>query len=412
MGTIVLALLALLLTVGCNDPLSVSDDAERDLDNPLPEVATIAADADYNTTPEWFWRGDGTIEPIVFRYRLNGGEWVILLDPEADASGVYSWVHGQEDDEGTFVPRHLFPGSYLFEIQQRNSAGNWSRECSHERTILVQPPVLPAELNPPAISDNKTPFFTWHAGPVQYGETGLFSWSLKQQVGSQWIVLNTATDSSALNYQVGPENPLEEGRYRFCVSTLNEGGVRSSDTCHGFEVVTFLVGGRGQAGGWIFYENPDWESDGWRWLEAAPYGWYDGNEDPMTRWGPEGGAWETGATASVIGSGHTNTDMIVAMLQDYWEGDYAANLCVQSDYGGFSDWFLPSRDELNLMYQVLHQNGIGGFSGGGSELWESYYWTSTESDVWSAWRQIFANGTQFDQYKADPEPRVRPVRQF
>ena len=70
----------------------------------------------------------------------------------------------------------------------------------------------------------------------------------------------------------------------------------------------------------------------------------------------------------------------------------------------FDDWFLPSKDELNLMYQNLKKSNLGGFS-------EGYYWSSSEDNASDAWSQVFFNGTQYNLYRK-PEVRVRAVRAF
>ena len=47
----------------------------------------------------------------------------------------------------------------------------------------------------------------------------------------------------------------------------------------------------------------------------------------------------------------------------------AARICYDLDLNGYTDWFLPSLDELSLMYTNLKLNGYGGFAGN--------YWSST-----------------------------------
>jgi len=91
-----------------------------------------------------------------------------------------------------------------------------------------------------------------------------------------------------------------------------------------------------------------------------------------------------GTTSNVIGSGQTNTSSLVDRLGD---GYYAAKFCDDLVLNGFNDWFLPSRDELGLMYTNLKNNGFGNFT-------NSSYWTSSECDYLNAYTQYFDTGRQ------------------
>jgi hypothetical protein len=94
----------------------------------------------------------------------------------------------------------------------------------------------------------------------------------------------------------------------------------------------------------------------------------------------------TGATETALGTGLANTEAIVASQGT--TGGYAALLCYNPTtpvtINGYSDWYLPSRDEINLAYTT-----IAGLNG-------DYYWSSSEQDTDDAFRQIFYkhNGTQ------------------
>ena len=94
--------------------------------------------------------------------------------------------------------------------------------------------------------------------------------------------------------------------------------------------------------------------------------------------------------------------------------NYAARLCneLQIIEGGtaYGDWYLPSKYELNLMYQNIGQGNalelgnVGGFT-------NNFYWSSTESDFASAWIQKFFFGDQNDGSKSSTY-YVRAVRAF
>jgi len=111
----------------------------------------------------------------------------------------------------------------------------------------------------------------------------------------------------------------------------------------------------------------------------------------------------TGATGIAIGTGQSNTTAIVTIQG---AGNYAAQLCNDLTEGGYDDWFLPSKDELNKLY--LNRDAIGGFA---SAL--GYYRSSSEYDAFFAWIQYFYNGVQYYYYKEDTfYNRVRAVRAF
>ncbi len=101
-------------------------------------------------------------------------------------------------------------------------------------------------------------------------------------------------------------------------------------------------------------------------------------------WGP---SIDTGADSST--DGKANQAWVIANTEPYtsWElGNYPAfELCEILNRHSHTDWYLPAKDELNILYQnrVL----IGGFN-------TDYYWSSTESSTTQAWRQRFSSGTQ------------------
>jgi hypothetical protein len=118
----------------------------------------------------------------------------------------------------------------------------------------------------------------------------------------------------------------------------------------------------------------------------------------------------TGATATTIGTGSANTDAIIA-AQGATETSYAAGVARAYTGGGFTDWFLPSKDELNQMYTNKATINTTASANGGSNFSTNYYWSSTENDSGGAWGQHFVYGFQGNGFK-DNTNSVRAVRAF
>jgi len=103
-------------------------------------------------------------------------------------------------------------------------------------------------------------------------------------------------------------------------------------------------------------------------------------------------------TETAIGTGMKNTAIILSIDIDA----PAAKACNDSTAGGKTDWFLPSKDELNELY--VQRNIF-------ADLSSSSYWSSSQSDSTSAWSQDFRNGNQISNGKSGA-PQVRAVRAF
>ena len=102
--------------------------------------------------------------------------------------------------------------------------------------------------------------------------------------------------------------------------------------------------------------------------------------------------------------------LVVAMQDQGTSTWYGANDLLSNpsnhdaDGKEFSDWRLPTKRELNLMY-VVFNNGNAAF------LNATVYWSSTEGVNSSAWSQDFISGNQGNYYKDAPS-NVRAVRVF
>jgi len=171
----------------------------------------------------------------------------------------------------------------------------------------------------------------------------------------------------------------------------------------GYELGDFQLRDTGPAGGFIFYIDEADEFD-WTFLEAAP----QSTEWAGRQWGDFG--TEIGGNAGLIGigEGKAATDAVVTHMNGEGITGTAAQLCdgLEHDHEGttYEDWFLPSRKELNQVYENLHNHGVGGFA-------NAIYWSSSESSDQFAQGKYFATGQAGGSSKLDGH-RVRAVRAF
>lgn len=106
-----------------------------------------------------------------------------------------------------------------------------------------------------------------------------------------------------------------------------------------------------------------------------------------------------GANNADIGGGNQNTLDITTNCLVF---GIAAQVCISLALNGYTDWYLPSKSELNKLY--LNRAVIGGFD-------DFFYWSSNEGDPTYAWSQLFLDGTQTISLKTDIS-HVRAIRSF
>ena len=149
--------------------------------------------------------------------------------------------------------------------------------------------------------------------------------------------------------------------------------------------------GQQYGGGIVFYV----DSTGQHGLIAAsntinaPAQWFNGNYV------------QTFAMGTKVGTGFQNTQAIIASQEG---GSYAAFMCNKLSLNGYNDWFLPSKDELYLLYLQKVAGKVGGFV-------NNFYWSSTETSYNEAWSQSFTNGAGAGAGK-NGSYYVRAIRAF
>jgi len=173
---------------------------------------------------------------------------------------------------------------------------------------------------------------------------------------------------------------------------------KKEETTQPVTPVNLLTVGQTYQGGKIAYllkaEDPGYSAAKQHGLIAAPsdqstgISWYDVWMQPPFV-----------TTTTEIGSGNANTNAIYTALGD---GGYAAAICYNLVLGGYSDWYLPSKDELNKLY--INRVAIGGFT-------PNIYWSSSQYSGNVANIQNFTDGAQTFNLES-MDFYVRAIRSF
>jgi len=185
---------------------------------------------------------------------------------------------------------------------------------------------------------------------------------------------------------------------------------------------SYSVGDIGPGGGLVFYID---SGSGLRY-EMAPKVWGPADAvDPASPWCSNTSSLLSGTFGTVVGTGEANTALMVA-VGACTSG--AANSATAYRGGGFTDWFLPSMDELNAMcyysrnlsaspdptvscYGGSGTSQNGTFASGAYGFASDYYWSSSQFNPLGAFFQYFADGYQYLALKTNLY-RIRPVRAF
>jgi hypothetical protein len=209
---------------------------------------------------------------------------------------------------------------------------------------------------------------------------------------------------------------------------------------------TCIVGDPGPGGGVVFYVAlTTFTSTGslcnteCKYMEAAPTGWIvssapagqtncaiagSSTVDPKCGW--SGNTTNSSfAAGALIGKGYANTTAIIAQSSGGSTAGKAATVSRAYQGGGKTDWFLPSKDELNQMCKwqrgvdwisdaTVCRGGVRNSGRGASGFSDDVYWSSTEDAQYDSWFQYFNNGLQGKDYfsRKSSQFYIRPARAF
>jgi len=207
--------------------------------------------------------------------------------------------------------------------------------------------------------------------------------------GTNWSILGTGNNGEVLtiiNNQPQWSGIPIQGCTNINASNYNNAAVVDNNTCE----YNYTIGSVGPAGGIIVYDK-GFYSEGWRFLEVY-------STDFTGSWGCQGN--NINGTQTGIGSGSQNTLIIAPSCG----GIHAFALTLNE--ANFSDWFIPSKDELSIIYN--NQSLIPGLQYNGSA---AYYWSSSEYNSAGAWQIYMANGSWSSGLK-NTDYSFRPIRRF
>ena len=213
--------------------------------------------------------------------------------------------------------------------------------------------------------------------------------------GSPTVALTTKTmdGSGSGSYTSSITGLLFGTTYYVCAYATNSVG-----TVYGLEQIFTTLGiGTYYEGGIIAYilrpSDSGYSQTVSHGLIAAP-----SDQSMGIQWGCYGTS--VGASGYTIGTGKANTAAIVSACGT----GTAAYICYTFTLGGYTDWYLPSDNELFQL--VDNQTAIGGFA-------SATYWSSSETDNYYAWGYGFSNsgiGVLYDLRNSTHY--VRAVRSF
>lgn len=315
---------------------------------------------------------DGGGSPVTER----GIVWSTSENPTLLSGTKIQSGYGEGTYESTLTG--LTPNTkYYIKAYATNSMGTtYSSPMSCTTLALAAPTVTTA-----AVSDVK-------------GNSAKANGNISQDGGSEVISMglcwSTGTNPTTADNKTTSFTDVMSGLVPNTTYYVRAYAQNSTGTGYGNQV-SFNSGkviGTSHAGGLVFYN----DGSGHGMVCAAT------DQSTGTVWGCYG-AEIYGAEGISIGTGSQNT---VDIENDCYTPGTAADICAKLVLGEYSNWFLPSKKELNELY--LNKDVLGGFTSG-------FYWSSSEYNSMLSWEQSFENGSQNMSNKTNSN-KVRAIRIF
>lgn len=362
-------------------------------------------------------------------------DWQLATD--AAFTNIVASVTASTTSKTSWTPTGLsLTQTYYWRVRYNgttNGTSAWSTAFSVSPSSVATPTnSTPANA---ATSQGKNPTLNTSAfATVGATDTHASSdWQLATDSGFSAIVQSqTASTSNKTSWTVADLSVSTTYYWRVRYNGTNTGASQWSSTFSFTTAASFGPTTIGEAFGGGFYAGKINDGGTQYYLIVAPK---SSGENSSKQWKTTNDT--TSGTSSVIAGPTNSANMNNASHP-------AAQFCEGLTIGGYSDWYLPAKNELEVLYYFLKptttanntsygsnanavspqpistnytagspaQTSATAFRSGGAEAFAAdYYWSSTEYSATYAWTQNFNIGYQFNDFKTS-STYVRAVRRL